>query len=185
MKKILFGILLLSSFSLFAQVKISEPTFAGEAFIINPDQSILKLEKERIRVRTRADAGAYLTGIGKVKSKIEVIGCCSGASFTPNGAIKLVVRAVNNQIDPLTIINVFQFKKTKNKRLAEIDSFGTFSGGSSNNLSYLEFVGEKYGEDSYLLTIPEYDIQSEYGVIVSNPNAGTELQNIVSTFGVK
>ncbi|TXK70628.1 hypothetical protein [Mesonia sp. HuA40] len=94
------------------------------------------------------------------------------------------MRAINNETDPLSIIQVFKFKKKKKKRLAELSSVGTFSGGSSNNLDYLKFKAEKFGENSYLLSIENFERGAEYGVMVSNPNSLDEKQTIVSTFGV-
>jgi len=185
MKKTIIGILFLSSISIFSQEKVKEPTFIGEAFIIQPDNSILELEKEQVQFKTRAGVSVYLTGIGKVKTKIDIPGCCSSASLNPKNEIKLVIRAVDNETDPLSIIQVFKFKKMKKKRLAEIASAGTFSGSSLNNLDYLEFKGEKYGEKSYLLTINEYTRGEEYGIIVNNPNSLDQKQLIVSTFGIE
>ncbi len=183
MKKFILGMIFLLSLSSFAQVK--EPTFVGEAFILKGDNSALHLEKEQVKLKTRAGVGLYLVGIGKVKTKIDVAGCCSGASYSPENEIKLVVRAVDNETDPLSIIQVFKFDKKKKKRLAELASIGTFSGGSSNNLDYLKFRGEKYGEKSYLLTINNFERGAEYGVIVSNPNSLDQKNIIVSTFGIK
>lgn len=185
MKKIILGVLFLTTISINAQVNVKEPTFVGEAFIIESDDSILDLEKEQVQLKTRAGASVYLTGIGKVKTKIDVTGCCSGASISSNGDIKLVVRAIDNETDPLSIIQIFKFKKKKKKRLAELASLGTFSGGSSNNLDYLKFKAEKYGKSSYLLTIKKYEKGTEYGVIVNNPNSLDQRQTIVSTFGTK
>lgn len=185
MKKIVLGMLFLIASSIYAQDQIKEPTFAGEGFIIKDDNSFLELEKEQVQIKTKAGISVYLAGIGKVKSKINVPGCCSGSSHKPENEIKLVVRAVDNETDPLSIIQVFKFKKKKNKRLAELSSFGTFSGGSSNNLNYLKFKAERYGKKSYLLTINNFERGVEYGVIVNNPNSLDKRQTIVSTFGIE
>jgi hypothetical protein len=185
MKKIILGILFLTTVSIYAQEDVKEPTFVGEAFIIESDNSLLDLEKQQVQIKTKAGLSVYLAGIGKVKSKINISGCCSGASHSPTDEIKLVVRAVDNETDPLSIIQVFKFKKKKKKRLAELASFGTFSGGSSNNLNYLKFKAEKYGGKSYLLTIKNFERGAEYGVIVNNPNSLDKRQTIVSTFGIE
>tara|TARA_R110000796_G_scaffold37722_4_gene95228 strand:+ start:129117 stop:129674 length:558 start_codon:yes stop_codon:yes gene_type:complete len=185
MKKIILGMLYFVAIFGQAQEKVIEPTFSGEAFIIENDNSILNLEKEQVQFKTKAGVGLYLSGIGKVKTKIDIPGCCSSTNYNPSNEIKLVVRAVDNETDPLSIIQIFKFTKKKNKRLAELASFGTFSGGSSNNLDYLKFTAEKYGEKSYILTITEFDSENEYGVIVNNPNSLDQKNTIVSTFGIK
>lgn len=185
MKKFTFAFLFIISFWGFSQDIVQEPKFIGEAFIIKDDNSILDLDKQQVQFKTRAGASVYLVGIGKVKTKIDIPNCCSEASYKPNDEIKIVVRAVDNETDPLSIIQVFKFKKKKKKRLAEVASAGTFSGGSSNNLDYLSFDGDKYGENSYILTINEFDRDSEYGIIVNNPNALDQRRTIVSSFGIE
>ncbi len=184
MKNFIFGMLFLASFASFAQEEVKEPTFIGEAFILKDNNETLDLQKEHVQLKTRAGATVYLAGIGKVKTKIDIPNCCSATSYRPKKEIKLVVRAVDNETDPLSIIQVFKFKKKKKKRLAELSSVGTFSGGSSNNLDYLKFKAEKFGENSYLLSIESFERGAEYGVMVSNPNSLDEKQTIVSTFGV-
>jgi hypothetical protein len=184
-KRIIFRLLFFITVSLNAQEKIIEPKFIGEAFIIKSDSTILKLEKEQVILKTKIGASVYLTGIGKIKTEISVPGCCSGLVYSPDNEIKLVVRAIDNETDPLSIIQVFKFQKKKKERLAELASIGTFSGGSSNNLIYLKFSADKYGEKSYILTIKEFERGAEYGVIVKNPNALDERQTIVSTFCIE
>lgn len=186
MKNFLFSLAVIFSISLWSQEKINEPDFIGEAFILNPDQSILKMEKQTVQMKTKAGASVFLTGIGKVKTKIQIDGCCSNSVYTPvNDEIKIVVRAVDNETDPLSIIQIFKFDKRSKKRLAELSSVGTFAGGSSNNLEYLRFSAEKYGKNSYLLTINTFEKDVEYGLIVNNPNALDQKSIVVSTFSVQ
>jgi len=176
----LFG---LTASSFFAQGFVKEPDFIGEAFILKADSTSLKLEKETVKIKTKAGASMYIVGIGKVKSKIEVDGCCSNSRTSSNNDLKIVVKSVDNLTDPLSIISLFKFDDKKKVRKAELSSAGTFSGGSNNNLDYVEFVGEKFGESSYLITITSIDI-GDYGKIVRNPNSLDEKSTIVSTFGV-
>lgn len=188
MKKLLFSFICI--FTLFtysfgqSDLSIEEPEFIGEAFILKPDNSTIDLDKETVRLRTRAGLSVYLVGIGKVKTKIQVSGCCASSRYTPKDEIKIIVRAVDNNTDPMAIIQIFKFKKKKKKRLAELASVGTFSGGSSNNLDYLRFKAKKYGENSYILTIKKFERNAEYGLIVKNPNARDEKTTIVSAFGI-
>ncbi len=184
MKKV-YLILFLVSYFLNAQEIFEEPAFVGEAFIIKADNTILNLEKEQIKLKTKAGLSVYLAGIGKLKTKIDVPGCCSGASFNPDNEIKLIVRAVDNETDPISIIQIFKFEKKKKKRLAELASWGTFTGLSSNNLDNLNFEAKKYGEKSYILTITNFERGAEYGIIVNNINASNQELIMVSTFSVQ
>src|SRR5690554_616128 len=107
MKTIFLLLLGIFSVSLWSQGLISEPEFIGEGYIINSDNSTLKLEKQTVQFKTKAGASVYLTGIGKIKTKIQINGCCSSSIYTPDDEIKIVVRAVDNQTDPLSIIQIF------------------------------------------------------------------------------
>lgn len=80
------------------------------------------------------------------------------------------MRAVDNETDPLSVINLFKFEKTSKARKAEVAFAGTFSGTSENNIDFVDFSAEKYGKSSYLITVETLEAGSEYGLIVRNPN---------------
>jgi hypothetical protein len=182
MRKIafLFFIGLLSA-NLSAQT-VEEPEFVGEAVILNADSTITSLEKSPVQVRTQANAGVYIVGIGKVRTRMTVAGCCSNVKVK-GGELKLIVRAVDNITDPLSVVQVVKFDKKKKERSAELSSETTFAGTAKGNMKMLSFTGKKFGESSYLLTIPKVE-PGEYCVIVRNPNALNEAITIVSCFAV-
>ncbi|APG65896.1 hypothetical protein LPB136_11190 [Tenacibaculum todarodis] len=184
MKKHFLIVLFLISILTYSQEKIQEPNFIGEAFILKSDNTPLVMEKQNVKLRTGAGFSIALVTVAKTKTKIRVEGCCSTAIYNPENEIKIVVRAVDNETDPMSIVNIFKFKRKKKKRLAELASYGIWS-SSTNNLDLLKFKGEKYGEKSYLLTINKFDRDSEYGIIVTNPNSLDEKRAIVSTFAIK
>ncbi|MCD7969858.1 MAG: hypothetical protein LUF87_05840 [Alistipes sp.] len=165
-----------------AQGDIDEPQFAGEGYLVLSGAQAVKLEKSIPQFQTKAGAGVYLAGIGKVHTKLTIPGCCS-AIRTAAGPVTLIVKAVDNVSDPMSIVSVFRMEQKKKQRKAELSSANAFKGNSSNNLQYIMFEAEKYGESSYLLFIDNLPA-GEYGVIVSNPNALDERATIVSTFGV-
>ena len=166
-----------------SQENVKEPEFIGEAFILNQDNSILPLDKQTIEFRTSAGIDVGLISVARTKQKIQVEGCCSKAVHTPEDQIQIVLRAVDNETDPMSIVNIFKFKQKRKKRTAELASYGIW-GNSKNNLERLEFEGSRYGEKSYLLTIDNFDRDSEYGIIVTNPNSLDEKSIIVSTFAI-
>lgn len=184
MKKFLLGLLCLTSISALSQEKVQEPEFIGEAFIINSDNSVLPLDKQTIEFRTSAGVDVGLISVARTKKKIQVEGCCSKAVHNPEDEIQIVLRAVDNETDPMSIVNIFKFKQKRKKRTAELASYGIW-GNSTNNLERLEFEGSRYGEKSYLLTINDFERDSEYGIIVTNPNALDEKSIIVSTFAIQ
>ncbi|WP_340200520.1 hypothetical protein [Ascidiimonas sp. W6] len=186
MKKIFCALFILTSFLGFSQEDIPEAEFVGEAFVIQPDNSIVKLKKETVKIRTRTGVSVYLTGVGKTKTKISTDGCCSEVVIKPKDEIKIVVKAANNDNDPISAIQIFKLTQKKNKRVAELASFGTFSGNDNNKLDYLKFNGEKYGENSYLLTIKEFERGAEYGIMLAVTNVYVQTSNtVISTFAVE
>lgn len=159
-----------------------EPEFIGEALLIRGDSTTNQLEKTLATYTVKANATMYIFGMGTVKARIEVPGAKS-AVRTNSGDISLIVRANDNLSDPMSIISVFKYNIKKGKRRAEIASAGTFTGTASGNLNAVGFTSKKYGESSYMITIPAL-AEGEYGIIVSNPNARDSKSVVVSSFGV-
>ncbi|WP_291529297.1 hypothetical protein [Bacteroides sp. UBA939] len=182
MKKfILLFLLCISIMPCYAQ-EGQEPEFVGEVNLINGDQ-VLPLDKEFITIKTKASASMYIVGVGNIKTKINVEGNAASVRASQDGDFKLVVRAVDNNSDPLSIISIFQFETSKKKRTAELSSLATFGGQTDNKLKQLGFSAKKFGESSYLITLKEKPA-GEIGVIVKNPNTKDEKSIIVSCFGI-
>ena len=184
MKKIIFLLLIIFvSKNVTSQSKVTEPEFAGETVALKNDSSTQILEKQTVQIKTKAGAGLYLTGLGKIKSKMTIEGCCSSIRLKSNEPLTFIVRAVDNVTDPLAVITVFKFETTKKERKAELASAGTFSGSSQNNLDLVSFNAKKFGTSSYLVTI-EGQKAGEFGIIVKNPNALNQTNTIVACFGI-
>lgn len=94
----------------------------------------------------------YIVGIGSVKTKINVEGSSSKIKVAQGDDFQIIVKAVDNQSDPMSIINVFQFDVSKSARKAEMASLATFGGQNNNKLKLVEYTAKKYGENSYILT---------------------------------
>ena len=167
-----------------AQEPMSEPEFIGEVVTILPDGTSEKLEKETILMRTRVNAGALIVGIGKAKTKMIVESPKAGVRLNKNDDIIFIVKAVENNADPLSIINIFAFESTDKRRLAEFASVSTFGSVKSNKLDRLAYSAKKYGENSYYIKLDEKPV-GEYGITVSNPNNKDEKSVIVSTFAIE
>jgi len=167
----------------YAQIDVEEPDFVGEVLLVTSDNTATLLEKSPAQFKTQAGATVHIFGIGSVKNRIIIKGCCSKVRTNKTEDIKLIVRSIENYTDPYSIINVFQFESKKKERRAELSSTSTFGGTSDNNLMFIPFTAEKYGESSYLLTIsPEKT--GEFGVLVSNLNGFDERVPIVASFGI-
>lgn len=161
---------------------VPEPEFTGEVLAVREDGAAEKLEKHNVKVKT--GAGVYVAGfaVNKMKTKIVIDGGQAQVRFAEEEPVTLVVRAVDNRTDPMSIVRVFKMKHNKKQRSAVISAVGSFS-VTSNDMDYLPFSAKKHGESSYLLTFDRPG-PGEYGIIISNPNNVDEKMVIVSTFGI-
>ena len=166
MKKILFTLFALVLASGIA-AQIPEPDFIGEVLAIHSDGTAEKLEKHNVKMRT--GAGVYIAGlaVNKSKTKILVAGSQANVRFAADEPVNLIVRAVDNKTDPMSIVRVFAMKNNRKQRSAVISAVGSFN-VTSNDMEYLPFTAEKYGENSYYLTFGDAPA-GEYGIIVTNP----------------
>lgn len=184
MKLFLITIFTLTSFfsNLYAQ-DIPEPEFVGESVLVKSDNTSMPLEKHLTQNRTVASTGLILTGIGKVRNQIQIDGCCSKTIVDKNTEFKLIVRNVDNNTDPLSIVKIFKFEKKNKYRRAEIASTSSLGSSKSNTLEYVPFTGKKYATSSYVLRLSNLE-PGEYGITILNPNALDQKQTVVATFSV-
>lgn len=184
MKKLLFLAALIASTFTFAQ-EVTEPEFVGETILLNTDNTITPLEKQLTQNRTVASTGLLLSGIGKVRTQIQIEGCCASVKINKNDDVKFIIRAVDNNTDPLSIIKVFKLEQKKKFRRAELSSVSSLGSAKSNNMDYISFSGKKFGTNSYLIKLNASELEpGEYGITISNPNSLDEKQTVVSTFAV-
>ena len=104
------------------QERVVEPEFIGEALVLNSDNSTTKLEKTTVQITTKASAGMYIVGMGKTRTRIFVDGSNAETVLNGNDDIRLIVKAVDNEADPLSIVGIFAFKVSKKGRTAELSS---------------------------------------------------------------
>ncbi|GGH48234.1 hypothetical protein GCM10007423_49280 [Dyadobacter endophyticus] len=184
MKKLYVAILfstLFLAFNLFAKAQIKEPDFIGESYIIKIDSSYSKLDKS---------IGNFTSGMSFSSNSwnalsLEVDGGKAQTRIAPAEKIMLIVRAVDNNSDPMSIITIYKFNAKKNKRTVVVskDNSGTVMKSRTNSKEMIKFDGSKYGSSSYILDLGHLK-SGEYGVVVSNPNSKDEKRVIVSGFGV-
>ena len=186
MKKVLlFLSLFVVAICVKAQVSVAEPEFAEQTLILKSDSEGILLPRESASIKTKAAASLYLTGIGKVKSRITLNGATSNVQVPNEGSARLVVRGVDNNTDPKSFISLFKFEVKGKKRQAQISEIGTFTGSSVNSLSNIDFNAKKYGEASYLILIDGLE-SGEYGILLGDPNKVTEKNQFkVTTFSVE
>lgn len=184
MKKIFISLFIISVFTVNVKAQdIAEPDFIGEVVLVKGDNTSVPLEKTTSQGRAVASTGLLLTGIGKVRSQLQIDGCCANVKVKSNEPISLIIKGIDNATDPMSIVKIFKFEQKKKYRRAELSSVNNFGGSKSNNMDYVSFTGKKYGTSSYLLKVAALQ-PGEYGITISNPNNLDEKATIVSTFAV-
>lgn len=187
MKKILFALGLLCPLSMNAQqITVAEPEFAEETVMLMSDSEGKLLKRENGNIQTKAGASLYLTGIGKVKSRLTLEGPTSVNTDSKGGATtRLIIKAIDNKTDPNSFINIFKFEINNNKeRRYQLAEVGTLSKAERNNLSSIDYKAKKYGESSYLIIMEDLT-PGEYGIVLGDPNnQNTKNTMKVTTFTV-
>lgn len=166
------------------ELTIPEPEFADQAYLVTSTSTYTKLPRETGYIKTKAGASLYLTGIGKVKTRVTLEGKESSVTV-PTGEVRIILKAKDNSTDPQSFINAFQFEIKGKERRAQIAEAGTLSAAKSNTLGQLEYNAKKYGESSYLLVFDNLKT-GEYGITIGDPNADNKKNDLkVTTFSVK
>lgn len=180
---LLFALLLFSVSHAYTNENGIEPDFIGEVVALKEDGSHFLLEKQVPNYRSNHSVSSIAVGIGKHRTRIRVDNCCSKSELMKNEDFKLIIKAVDNLSDPMSIIQVIKFNSKRKFREAIVSTANTF-GTRKSTLEVVSFQAEKYGESSYLLTLNEIP-KGEYGVIITNPNNLDERITVVSTFSIK
>lgn len=186
MKKLFVFICCLMTSVIFCNAQNAyEPEFIGEANLlcINGNDTISKpLDKEKAKIKSKAAASLYLTGIGSIKTRLHVEGKTSTCIAEPGCEYRLIVKGENNKQDPNSFIQLVKFEVKKNERRCEIGKVNTFEGSSSGTEQLVEYEAKKYGESSYLLFFEP--VPGEYGIFMSNPESRDEKRIVVHCFTV-
>ena len=188
MKKLFLSLIvaLTSVTGMMAQsIKVAEPEFAEETLLLTSDSKGVKLSRENGTIKTKAGASLYLTGIGKVKSRLTLKGIKSTSKAVGGSTTRLIIKAADNKTDPNSFISVFKFEVKGKERRYQLAETGTLSKTESNNLSSVEYKAKKYGESSYYIVLEDLTA-GEYGIVIGDPNhENTKNGMKVTTFTVE
>lgn len=81
--------------------------------------------------------------------------------------IRLLVKAEDNERDPMDIYRIVKFKTSKKERRVQWMEFqpALLGTGDAEKAGFISFTGHKYGEQSYILEIPAEQLEKgEYGI---------------------
>ena len=98
----------------------------------------------------------------------------------------LLIKGENNETDPMDSYRIVRFNASKKERRIQWIEFESSLIGTdeTKKAGYVQFEGHKYGNQSYLLTIPASELdKGEYGVFYMSIITATAIP--VGTFRVK
>ena len=144
-------------------------------------------------VATAGSASGVVTGL-RVMGTASSVGSMASAADVLAGAdqvkgsgdIRLLIKGENNEADPMEMYRIVRFVKSKKDRRIQWMQFEPALIGSekAQKAGYVTFEGHKYGEQSYLLTIPASEVKSgEYGIFYMSIISASVIP--VGTFSVK
>lgn len=181
-----------NKFKKFADIasKVGDIAAAGGAVIIGTSSSWggtltgLRTMTTAHGVSSATDAVSGLAG----SSGMDIIFAGGKSSYSVAGGsdVRLVIKGDNNNTDPVDCYRIVKFKASKNERRIRWMEFESSLLGSSKTKKggYISFIGNKYGEKSYLITIPSSELKSgEYGIFYMSIISATAIP--VGTFSVK
>ena len=145
-------------------------------------------------VRVMGGAAGVASAAGTVSglagsSGMDIIfkGAHSAYTFKADGKnARLIIKGENNETDPMDSYRIVRFNTSKKARRIQWIEFESSLIGSdeTKKAGYIQFEGHKYGEQSYLLTIPASELEKgEYGIFYMSIITATTIP--VGTFSVK
>jgi len=100
--------------------------------------------------------------------------------------IRLIIKGEKNDIDPMDCYRIVRFNATKKERRIQWMEFEPSLIGTdeTKKAGFIPFEGKRYGDQSYLITIPSSEVKKgEYGIFYMGIISATAIP--VGTFSVK
>lgn len=145
-------------------------------------------------VRVMGGAAGVASAAGTVSglagsSGMDIIFKGGHSSYSVNADgnnVRLLIKGDNNETDPMDSYRIVRFKESKKERRIQWIEFESALIGSdeTKKAGYVQFKGHKYGNQSYLLTIPASELEKgEYGIFYMSIITATTIP--VGTFSIR
>lgn len=144
-------------------------------------------------VRVAATASSVASAAGTVSglagsAGMDIVFNGGSSTYTIQGGqdVRLLIKGENNETDPMDCYRIVRFNTSKKERRIQWMEFGASLLGTDDTkkAGYVRFSGHKYGQQSYLLTIPASELEKgEYGVFFMSIISATAIP--VGTFSVR
>ena len=196
--------LLILVFKIFSASSIKEPEFINSYCIMTSDDSFESLPREIGTIKRHQNTVSNATGgVGNVYSSVSSVTTAGelagskGKDIVLEGGhssyvvskdmktISLVIKAMDNESDPMDLYRIVRFTGSKKDRRIQWMEFSPTLLGSekAQKSGYVNFVAHKYGSQSYIITLPENEmIPGEYGIFFLSIINATAIP--VGTFSI-
>ena len=144
-------------------------------------------------VRVAATASSVASAAGTVSglagsAGMDIVFNGGSSTYAIQGGqdVRLLIKGENNETDPMDCYRIVRFNTSKKERRIQWMEFGASLLGTDDTkkAGYVRFSGHKYGQQSYLLTIPSSELEKgEYGVFFMSIISATAIP--VGTFSIK
>ena len=149
-------------------------------------------------VMTGAKVVGAASSVSSAASAADILAGAEGMDIVFNGGnsayvvkdagkeVQLLIKGENNETDPMEVYRIVRFVKNKKDRRIQWMQFEPALIGSekAEEAGYVNFTGHKYGNQSYLLTIPAEEMKKgEYGIFYLSLITASAVP--VGTFSVK
>lgn len=144
-------------------------------------------------VRVAATASSVASAAGTVSglagsAGMDIVFNGGSSTYAIQGGqdVRLLIKGENNETDPMDCYRIVRFNTSKKERRIQWMEFGASLLGTDDTkkAGYVRFSGHKYGQQSYLLTIPASELEKgEYGVFYMSIISATAIP--VGTFSIR
>ncbi len=143
-------------------IVVTEPEFDQEISVVTSENSSVLLPLEHGKVKTSSNIGLAMLGIEKTSMYLEFEGAMSPVTLSRvayNGDLHFILSWKDNDLNPKRIIQILPLEIKKNRRIyngLKSNSFTSTSEAFTQNS--VKFTAKRYGEHSYLITIPRSEL---------------------------
>lgn len=117
-----------------AQSKVQEADFVGNVRVLNSDSTTATLDKLATQVKSKATGSKIWWGVGSTKSFIEVPGKEAKTVLDKDTPLKLIVRGSDNNLDPTSVVSIFQYIIKGGDRRAVFGKVNNLFGNTESGL---------------------------------------------------
>lgn len=157
---------------------IPEPEYKGNMLLVHGTTGT-PLEKQKSSSKSGLSASVFIIGVGKAKSSAVVDGVSSPVRISGKDKVELIVRAQDNSVDPVQIVNFFKLTPNtrKGNRFIMLSQTNSLSSTETMKIQMVPFTSAKYGTSSYLLTVAHLE-PGEYALTLEGS------RDLFNMFGV-